>query len=64
MPLLILVCNNAKYAAMQYYHDQFYPFGHRHGGAGLLRRELKGTKYENAAAMVDGYGKRVETPAE
>lgn len=64
MPLLILVFNNAKYAAMQYYHDKFYPSGTSIAANDYYGVELKGVKYEQAAAMVDGYSRRVETPAE
>jgi acetolactate synthase-1/2/3 large subunit len=63
MPLLILVFNNAKYAAMQYYHDKFYPSGTAIAKKDYYGVELKGVKYEQAAAMVDGYSSRVETPA-
>jgi acetolactate synthase-1/2/3 large subunit len=64
LPLLILVFNNAKYAAMQYYHDKFYPAGTAIAAKDYYGVELKGVKYEQAAAMVDGYARRVETPAE
>ena len=64
LPLLILVFNNAKYAAMQYYHDKFYPSGTAMTAKDYYGVELKGVKYEEAAAMVDGYSRRVETPAE
>ena len=64
LPLLILVFNNAKYAAMQYYHDKFYPGSTAAAGNDYYGVELKGVKYEQAAAVVDGYGCRVESPAE
>ena len=64
LPLLILVFNNAKYAAMQYYHDKFYPSGTAIATKNYYGVELKGVKYEQAATMVDGYARRVETPAE
>jgi acetolactate synthase-1/2/3 large subunit len=64
LPLLILVFNNAKYAAMQYYHDKFYPSGTAVATKDYYGVDLKGVKYEQAAAMVDGYACRVETPAE
>jgi acetolactate synthase-1/2/3 large subunit len=60
LPLLILVFNNAKYASMQYFHDKFYP-----AGTAIAAKDYYGVlKYEEAAAMVGGYGKRVESPAE
>jgi acetolactate synthase I/II/III large subunit len=64
LPLLILVFNNAKYAAMQYYHDKFYPSGTAITTKDYYGVDLKGVKYELAAAVVDGYSCCVETPAE
>ena len=64
LPLLILVFNNAKYAAMQYYHDKFYPAGTAIAAKDYYGVELKGVKYEQAATMVDGHASRAETPAE
>jgi len=64
MPLLILIYNNAKYAAMQYYHDKFYPSGTAIGTKDYYGVNIRGVKYEEAAAVVGGYGKCVETPAE
>jgi acetolactate synthase-1/2/3 large subunit len=64
MPLLILVFNNAKYASMQYFHDKFYPSGTAIATKDYYGVNIKGLKYEEAAAMVGGYGKRVESPAE
>ena len=64
LPLLILVFNNAKYAAMQYYHDKFYPSGTAIATKDYYGVDLKGVKYEEAAAMIGGYGRRVETPGE
>jgi len=64
LPLLILVFNNAKYAAMQYYHDRLYPGGAAVANTDYYGVELKGVKYERAAAMVDGCARHVETPAE
>ncbi len=64
LPMLILIFNNAKYAAMQYYHDKFYPTGTAITTKDYYGVDLKGVKYEQAASMVDGYSARVETPAE
>jgi acetolactate synthase-1/2/3 large subunit len=64
MPLLILIYNNAKYAAMQYYHDKFYPSGAAVATKDYYGVNIRGVKYEEAAAVVGGYGKCVETPAE
>jgi acetolactate synthase-1/2/3 large subunit len=64
LPLLILICNNFKYAAMQYYHDRFYPSGTAITAQDYYGVNIKDLKYEEAAAIVDGYARRVETPAE
>jgi acetolactate synthase I/II/III large subunit len=64
MPLLILICNNAKYAAMQYFHDKFYPDSTASAAQDYYGVNIPDAHYERAAAIVGGYGKRVETPAE
>ena len=64
MPLLILVFNNSKYASMQYFHDKFYPAGTARATTDYYGVNIKGPSYEEAAAMVGGYAKRVERPAE
>lgn len=63
-PLLILVFNNSKYASMQYFHKKFYPSGTAMTTDDYYGVHIKGVKYEEAAAMVGGYGKRVERPVE
>jgi acetolactate synthase-1/2/3 large subunit len=64
LPLLILICNNSKYAAMQYYHDKFYPSGTAVATKNYYGVAIKDVKYEEAAAIVGGYARRVETPTE
>ena len=64
LPLLILVINNAKYAAMQHFHDKFYPDGTSIQTKDYYGVNIKGPKYEQAASMVDGFAARVEKPAE
>jgi acetolactate synthase-1/2/3 large subunit len=64
LPLLILIFNNAKYAAMQYYHDRFYPGSVAAAEKDYYGVNIKSIAYEEAAAMVGGYAKHVETPAE
>jgi acetolactate synthase-1/2/3 large subunit len=64
LPLLILVFNNAKYASMQYFHDKFYPSGTAIATKDYYGVNIQGLKYEEAAAMVGGYGQRVESPTE
>jgi acetolactate synthase I/II/III large subunit len=64
LPLLIIVANNAKYAAMQHFHDQFYPQGTSMATKDYYGVHIRGPKYEQAASMVDGYARQVEKPAE
>lgn len=64
LPLLIIVANNAKYAAMQHFHDQFYPAGTSITTKDYYGVNIRGPKYEEAASMVGGYGKQVENPAD
>ena len=62
--MLILVFNNAKYAAMQYFHDKFYPSGTSIATKDDDGVNIKNVKYEAAATMVGGYARRVENPDE
>jgi acetolactate synthase I/II/III large subunit len=64
MPLLIIIANNAKYAAMQYFHDSFYPRGTSITTRDYYGVHIKGPKYEEAAKMVGGYAAEVRTPSE
>ena len=64
LPLLILIFNNAKYAAMQYFHDKFYPSGTAIATKDYYGVNIKSVNYEEAASMVGGYAKRVENPDE
>jgi acetolactate synthase I/II/III large subunit len=63
LPLLIVVVNNAKYAAMQFYHDKFYPQGTSKTTKDYYGVYIKGPKYEEAAAMVGGFSASVQDPA-
>jgi acetolactate synthase-1/2/3 large subunit len=64
LPLLIVIFNNAKYAAMQHFHDSFYPQGTAATTNDYYGVNIKGPKYEEAARMVDGYAAEVSKPAE
>lgn len=64
LPLLIVVANNAKYAAMQHFHDSFYPQGISPGNQDYYGVYIKGPKYEETAKLVDGYGMQVAKPAD
>lgn len=62
LPLLIIVANNAKYAAMQFFHDSFYPGGTSAATQDYYGVHIKGPKYEQAAKMVGGYAAEVANP--
>jgi acetolactate synthase-1/2/3 large subunit len=64
MPLLIVIFNNAKYAAMQHFHDSFYPQGTSIANKDYYGVYIKGPKYEEAVQMVGGYAAEVSKPAE
>ena len=64
IPILIVVFNNGKYAAMQNSHLQFFPDGVAartgiHHGV-----DIPGPNYAELVAPFGGYGERVEDPAE
>jgi acetolactate synthase-1/2/3 large subunit len=64
LPLLIIIANNAKYAAMQHFHDAFYPRGTSITTQDYYGVHIRGPKYEEAVRMVGGYGAEVKTPSE
>jgi acetolactate synthase-1/2/3 large subunit len=64
LPLLIVIANNAKYAAMQFFHDSFYPDGIAVATKDYYGVNIKGPKYEEAAGMVGGYAAEVSRPAD
>jgi acetolactate synthase I/II/III large subunit len=64
LPLLIVVANNAKYGAMQHFHDIFYPNGIATANQDYYGVYIKGPKYEEAAKMVGGYAMEVARPAD
>jgi acetolactate synthase-1/2/3 large subunit len=64
LPLLILVVNNAKYAAMQHFHDKFYPDGTSIATKDYYGVNIVAPKYEQAATLVDGFAAKVEKPSE
>jgi acetolactate synthase-1/2/3 large subunit len=49
---------------MQYFHDKFYPSGTSIATKDYYGVNIRGVNYEEAAAMVGGYAKRVENPSE
>lgn len=64
LPLLVIVVNNGKYSAMQYYHDKFYPNGTATSTKNYYGVNIKGPKYEKAASMVGGFGRQVVNPSD
>lgn len=64
LPLLIVVFNNGKYAAMQHFHDIFYPEGASITTKDYYGVNIKAPKYEEAARMVGGYAAAVAKPAD
>lgn len=63
LPLLIIVFNNSQYAVMKHFHKRFYPDGAAVSDDDFYGVNIKGPNYEQAAAMVGGYCRRVEDPA-
>ena len=64
LPLLIIVCNNKKYAIMEQLHNQFYPRGTAITTKDYYGVHINNSRYEQAAAVVGGYGQLVEKPAD
>jgi len=64
LPLLILVFNNSQYAVMKHFHKRFYPEGVAVADDDYYGVNIRGPQYEESAAMIGGYGRRVEDPAE
>ncbi|RKE68216.1 thiamine pyrophosphate-binding protein [Pseudorhodoplanes sinuspersici] len=64
LPVLVIVLNNSKYSAMQYFHDRFYPSGVSMMDQSYFGVNITGSKYEEAANLVDGYSKRVLVTSE
>jgi acetolactate synthase-1/2/3 large subunit len=64
LPLLIVIANNSKYAAMQYFHDSFYPNSVSSANQDYYGVHIRGPKYEETAKLVEGYGSVVSKPAD
>jgi acetolactate synthase-1/2/3 large subunit len=64
LPLLIVICNNKKYAIMEQLHNRFYPEGTAIKTRDYYGVHINNSRYEEAAAVVGGYGQLVEKPAE
>ena len=64
LPLLIIVCNNKKYAIMEQLHNRFYPKGTAITTKDYHGVHINNSRYEQAATVVGGYGQLVEKPAD
>lgn len=64
LPVLIVVVNNLKYAVMEELHNRFYPTSTAKQEADYYGVHLSDNAYEQAAAIVGGYARRVERPAD
>jgi acetolactate synthase-1/2/3 large subunit len=64
LPLLIIVCNNKKYAIMEMLHNRFYPKGTAITGKDYYGVHINNSRYEQAATVVGGYAQLVEKPAD
>ena len=62
LPILIVVFNNAGYAAMKSLHLSFYPEGTAVQSGIFHGVDLPGPNYAELAAPFGGYGERVEDP--
>ena len=64
LPILIVVFNNGKYAAMQGSHLSFYPQGVAAQTGVHHGVDIPGPNYAELVAPFGGHGERVEDPAE
>ena len=64
LPILIVVFNNGKYAAMQNSHLQFYPEGIAAGTGIHHGVDIPGPNFAELVQPFGGHGERVEDPAE
>jgi len=62
LPLLVVILNNLKYAVMQELHDRFFPAGTAKKEDDYYGVHLHDTHYERTAAIVDGFGCRIDRP--
>ena len=64
LPILIVVCNNAKYEAMRKGHERFYPGGAAEAMKWKYGVEIPGFAYENLGSHFDFFGASATSPAE
>jgi acetolactate synthase-1/2/3 large subunit len=63
LPILIVVFNNASYAAMKSLHHSFYPEGTSVQSGIYYGVDIPGPDYSELARPFGGHGERVEDPA-
>lgn len=64
LPILIIVFNNQKYSAMRNGYTRYYADGVAVTDDNLRGVHINGPDYAELAPLFDGYGERVEDPAE
>ena len=62
LPILIVVFNNASYAAMKSLHLSFYPEGTSSQTGDFYGVDIPGPDYSELARPFGGHGERVEDP--
>jgi thiamine pyrophosphate-dependent acetolactate synthase large subunit-like protein len=62
LPILVVIFNNKKYAAMQNMHKRMYPEGVAVETENYLGTHINGPDYVKVIEAFGGYGERVEDP--
>ena len=62
LPILVVIFNNKKYAAMQNMHKRMYPEGTAVETGNYLGTHINGPDYVKVIEAFGGYGERVEDP--
>lgn len=62
LPIFIVIFNNARYSAMKYFHDKFYPDSVAAKTNNYFGVNIKEIDYEKSAEMVGGFHIRVSDP--
>ena len=62
LPILVVIFNNSKYAAMQNMHKRMYPEGAAVETGNYFGTFINGPDYVKVIEAFDGYGERVEDP--
>ena len=62
LPIMVVIFNNKKYAAMQNMHKRMYPEGVAVETGNYLGTHINGPDYVKVIEAFGGYGERVESP--